>query len=187
MKGFGSMTDMVLLAEETGKTIADIVIMTEIETSGRTAEAVFDDMALRLQIMKEAAAKGICGKDKSSLGGLADGDACRISRGARLVGHTVGLAMTYALKNMLGLVCDPVAGLVELPCVKRNGFSALHALVAAEMALAGVESVIPADEVIEAMFRIGQDLPRSLKETAEGGLAQTPTGIKIARDMTAKR
>lgn len=89
-------------------------------------------------------------------------------------------AATLALKNLLGLVCDPVAGLVEVPCVKRNAFGAVHALVAADMALAGVESVIPPDEVIDAMYRIGRALPPELRETARGGLAQTPTGRSIA-------
>ncbi|QKS71474.1 L-serine ammonia-lyase, iron-sulfur-dependent, subunit alpha [Paenalkalicoccus suaedae] len=85
-------------------------------------------------------------------------------------------AMAIALKNMLGLVCDPVAGLVEVPCVKRNAFGASNALVAADLALAGIESRIPADEVIDAMYKIGQNMPTSLKETGEGGLAGTPTG-----------
>lgn len=92
-------------------------------------------------------------------------------------------ALALALKNMLGLVCDPVAGLVEVPCVKRNGFAAVHALVAAEMALAGVESVIPADEVIAAMYQIGLALPRSLKETSEAGLAKTPAGVAITERL----
>jgi L-serine dehydratase len=85
-------------------------------------------------------------------------------------------ALAIALKNLLGLVCDPVAGLVEVPCVKRNAMGGAVASVAADMALAGIESVIPADEVIEAMYRIGQTMPNALKETALGGLAATPTG-----------
>ena len=89
-----------------------------------------------------------------------------------------GFAIT--LKNMLGLVCDPVAGLVEVPCVKRNAMGAANALVAADMALAGVTSRIPCDEVIGAMFRIGQSMSPNLKETARGGLAATPTGKAIA-------
>lgn len=89
-----------------------------------------------------------------------------------------GFAIT--LKNMLGLVCDPVAGLVEVPCVKRNAMGAANALVAADMALAGVTSRIPCDEVIGAMFRIGQSMNPNLKETARGGLAATPTGKAIA-------
>ena len=89
-----------------------------------------------------------------------------------------GFAIT--LKNMLGLVCDPVAGLVEVPCVKRNAMGAANALVAADMALAGVSSRIPCDEVIGAMFRIGQSMSPNLKETARGGLAATPTGKALA-------
>ncbi len=89
-------------------------------------------------------------------------------------------AFAITLKNMLGLVCDPVAGLVEVPCVKRNAMGAANSLVAADMALAGVTSRIPCDEVIGAMFRIGQSMSPNLKETARGGLAATPTGKAIA-------
>lgn len=85
-------------------------------------------------------------------------------------------ALAIALKNLLGLVCDPVAGLVEVPCVKRNAMGGAVASVAADMALAGITSVIPADEVIEAMHKIGLTMPSTLKETALGGLAATPTG-----------
>ncbi|HET7629325.1 MAG TPA: L-serine ammonia-lyase, iron-sulfur-dependent, subunit alpha [Bacillales bacterium] len=90
-------------------------------------------------------------------------------------------AMAIALKNMLGLVCDPVAGLVEVPCVKRNAGGASNAIVAADMSLAGVKSRIPADEVIDAMHKIGQMMPVALKETAQGGLAATPTGRELER------
>lgn len=93
--------------------------------------------------------------------------------------NMVGQAFALALKNLLGLACDPVAGLVEVPCVKRNGFAASHALTAAQMALAGIESIIPPDEVIEAMHQIGCLMPASLKETALAGLAVTPTGLAI--------
>ena len=92
-------------------------------------------------------------------------------------------AFALALKNLLGLVCDPVAGLVEVPCVKRNAFAATHALTAASLALAGVESVIPADEVVEAMAQIGDMLPCSLKETAEAGLADTDTGRELEENI----
>ena len=84
-----------------------------------------------------------------------------------------------ALKNSLGLVCDPVAGLVEVPCVKRNGVYAVVALAAADMALAGIKSAIPLDEVIDAMHAIGQVMPVTLRETAKGGLAATPTGCRL--------
>ncbi len=91
-------------------------------------------------------------------------------------------AMAITLKNMLGLVCDPVAGLVEVPCVKRNAMGAANSVVAADMALAGVKSRIPCDEVIDAMYKIGQSMPSALRETAQGGLAATPTG----RELEAK-
>lgn len=91
-------------------------------------------------------------------------------------------AMAIALKNMIGLICDPVAGLVEVPCVKRNAIGASTAIVSADMALAGITSRIPCDEVIDAMYKVGQRMPTAFKETAEGGLADTPT----ARALEAK-
>ncbi len=90
-----------------------------------------------------------------------------------------GQACAMVLKNVMGLVCDPVAGLVEVPCAKRNALGASLAMVMADLALAGVTSVIPADEVITAMGAVGRSLPDSLRETARGGLAVTPTGLKL--------
>lgn len=92
-------------------------------------------------------------------------------------------ACAIALKNILGLVCDPVAGLVEIPCIKRNAAGVANAFVAAELALAGIESAIPADEVIIAMKKIGDAMSSTLKETAEGGLAVTPTGKKLCEKV----
>ena len=92
-------------------------------------------------------------------------------------------AFAMALGNLLGLVCDPVAGLVEVPCVKRNVVGAMNAVSAANMALAGIQSRIPADEVIDAMAEIGAALPTSLRETGLGGLAATPTGQRIAQQL----
>ena len=92
--------------------------------------------------------------------------------------ETSAHAFAIALKNMLGLVCDPVAGLVEVPCVKRNAAGASIAMMAADMALAGIKSRIPADEVLEAMYKIGLEMSTTLKETAKGGLAVTKTGEK---------
>lgn len=85
-------------------------------------------------------------------------------------------ALSIAMSNLLGLVCDPIAGLVEVPCVKRNAIGAGNALIAADMALAGCTSVIPADECIDAMKKVGHQMPASLRETGIGGLAGTPTG-----------
>ena len=88
-------------------------------------------------------------------------------------------AFSIALGNLLGLVCDPVAGLVEVPCVKRNAIGSGNALIAADMALAGITNQIPADETIEAMRSIGKQMPRELRETGIGGTAGTRTGLNI--------
>lgn len=92
-------------------------------------------------------------------------------------------ASAFALKSLLGLVCDPVAGLVEVPCVKRNVIGAVNAVTSADMAIAGVKSRIPLDEVIDAMKSVGDQLPEALRETSGGGLAITPTGIRIAKEL----
>lgn len=92
-------------------------------------------------------------------------------------------ACAMALKNQLGLVCDPVAGLVEVPCIKRNVAGVMIAFSAAEMALAGIVSKIPVDECIGAMYQVGNALPSALRETAQGGLATTPTGIRIKKEI----
>ena len=94
-----------------------------------------------------------------------------------------GHAMALAISNLLGLVCDPVAGLVEIPCVMRNAIGSGNALISADLALAGIESRIPVDEVIEAMDKVGRNLPASLRETGLGGLAGTPTGEAIKRKI----
>ncbi|MGI5958060.1 MAG: L-serine ammonia-lyase, iron-sulfur-dependent, subunit alpha [Massiliimalia sp.] len=96
-------------------------------------------------------------------------------------------ACAMALKNLMGLVCDPVAGLVEVPCIKRNVVGAVNAISCADMALAGIESRIPPDEVIDAMRAVGDALPASLRETGEGGLAATPTGMKIAARLRGEK
>lgn len=95
----------------------------------------------------------------------------------------IGHAVAMALKNLMGLVCDPVAGLVEVPCVKRNVIGAVNAISAADMALAGIESRIPVDEVIDAMGEVGRRMPVEFRETALGGLAATPTGKAVKERM----
>ena len=95
----------------------------------------------------------------------------------------VANSCAIALKNILGLVCDPVAGLVEVPCVKRNAMGVTNAFVAVELSLAGITSTIPADEVIIAMKRVGDQMHSALKETAEGGLAATPTACRLCKKI----
>lgn len=92
-------------------------------------------------------------------------------------------AVAVALKSLLGLTCDPIGGLVEVPCVKRNVIGAVNAVTAADMVMAGVASVIPADEVIDVMGEIGNEMPKKYKETSEGGLATSPTGMEIMKNL----
>ncbi|MEH7882811.1 L-serine ammonia-lyase, iron-sulfur-dependent, subunit alpha [Bacillus sp. JJ1609] len=124
-------------------------------------------------------AEGGCQAEVGSASGMAAAAIVEMAGGTP---EQCAEAMAITLKNMLGLVCDPVAGLVEVPCVKRNAMGAANAMVAADMALAGITSRIPCDEVIDAMYKIGQSMPSALRETAQGGLAATPTG----RELEAK-
>lgn len=101
--------------------------------------------------------------------------------------HQAAQAVAITLKNMMGLICDPVAGLVEVPCVKRNALGSSQAFISADMALAGIESVIPPDEVVVAMYQVGRQMPSIFKETAEGGLAMTPTAQRLQKEIFAKQ
>ena len=130
-----------------------------------------------------AGAYGGCQAECGTAAGMAAGALVQLAGGEPEI---VGNAVALAIKNLLGLACDPVAGLVEVPCVKRNGFIAVHAMVAADMAMAGVQSVIPVDDVIDAMNRIGRSMPSSIKETAEGGLATTKTGLRLTKEIFGK-
>ncbi|SDC89396.1 L-serine dehydratase [Paenibacillus sp. UNCCL117] len=125
-------------------------------------------------------AEGGCQAEVGSAIGMAAGALVELRGGSpEQAVHAVGLA----LKNTLGLICDPVAGLVEVPCIVRNGFGAVTALAAADMALAGVRSVIPSDEVIQVMYEVGSAMPEKHRETAKGGLAQTQTGKKLMQQL----
>lgn len=278
---FRNIRELVAQAEEKGLRISDIMLLNEMETSGRAKDEILDEMMRSWQVMKQAAEKGIQGV--TSYSGMTGMDAKRldeyIAKGNTLtditflravnyaiatnevnasmgiicatptagscgvlpgvllslqkrlrksdidivfalltagaIGYVVANnafvsgaaggcqaeigsasamaaaaavelaggtprqaahAMAIAMKNMLGLTCDPLAGLVEVPCIKRNAAGAANALTAAEMALAGIESHIPWDEVISAMYQIGLAMPLNVRETALGGLAATETG-----------
>lgn len=95
-------------------------------------------------------------------------------------------AASFALSNLLGLVCDPIAGLVESPCQSRNAIGVANAITCAELALSGVKHPIPFDEMAEAMHRVGQSLPFELRETAMGGCAGTPTGCALGCSICGK-
>lgn len=128
-------------------------------------------------------AQGGCQAECGSASAMAAGALVEILGGSP---QMVVNACAIALKNVLGLVCDPVGGMVEVPCIKRNAMGAANALLAADMAIAGIESIIPADEVIGAMKAIGNLMSTTLKETAMGGLASTPTGLRLAKKIKDK-
>ena len=127
-----------------------------------------------------AGASGGCQAEIGTASAMAAGALVALRGGD---GQQIGHAVAMAIKNPLGLVCDPVAGLVEVPCVKRNVIGAVNAVSAADMALAGIESRIDVDEVIDAMGEVGRRLPVEFRETALGGLAATPTGKAVKKRM----
>ena len=141
--------------------------------------ALFTASAVGLVIGNNASLAGASGGCQAECGSAAAMAAAAIVELAGGTPAMCGHAVAIAIKNILGLVCDPVAGLVEIPCIKRNAGGVTTAFMAAELALAGIASHIPADETILAMKRIGDTMPASLRETAEGGLAATPTGVAL--------
>lgn len=144
---------------------------------------LFTSGAFGFVVANNASISGAAGGCQAEVGSAAGMAAAAIVEIAGGTPEQSAHAMAITLKNMLGLVCDPVAGLVEVPCVKRNAMGAANAMIAADMALAGIKSRIPCDEVIDSMYRIGQAMPTALKETARGGLAATPTGRRLEAEI----
>ena len=153
----------------------------------RMLEALYVTCAIGSVIASRASISGAAGGCQAEIGSasaMAAGALTYLQGGAsRQICHSVAMA----LKNLMGLICDPVAGLVEVPCVKRNVIGAMNAISAADMAMAGVESRIPVDEVIDAMGDVGRRLPVEFRETAQGGLAVTPTGRAVKERMLRRR
>ena len=145
--------------------------------------ALFTASAVGMVIANNASLAGAQGGCQAECGSAAAMAAAAITELSGGTPEMVAHAVAIALKNILGLVCDPVAGLVEIPCIKRNASGVAGAFVAAELALAGIESAIPADEVIWAMKKVGDAMSSTLKETAEGGLAATPSGKKLLEQV----
>lgn len=149
-------------------------------------EYLFTTAAFGFVVANNASISGAAGGCQAEVGSAAGMAAAAIVEMAGGTPQQSSDAFAITLKNMLGLVCDPVAGLVEVPCVKRNAMGASNAITAADMALAGITSRIPCDEVIGAMYAIGQTMPSALRETAEGGLAATPTGRRLEEEIFGK-
>ncbi|HVT44911.1 MAG TPA: L-serine ammonia-lyase, iron-sulfur-dependent, subunit alpha [Thermoanaerobaculia bacterium] len=167
--GAGGVVPGMLLALEEERNIPQETTVRGLVVAGGVGSII----ALSASI---SGAAGGCQNEVGVASSMGAAAACYMMGGSP---HQCINAAALALKNTLGLVCDPVGGLVEVPCVKRNAFFAVHGLTGAQLALAGIDSVIPMDEIVEAMVRIGRALPRGLRETAEGGLAVTATGCAI--------
>lgn len=145
--------------------------------------ALFTAAGIGAVVARNASVAGAVGGCQAECGTAAAMGAAAVAEMAGGSNDEIMQAFALCMKNTLGLACDPVAGLVEVPCVKRNACYAVLAITAAEMALAGIKSVIPPDEVVEAMAEIGRLMPVALKETSDGGLAKTPTGRAIAERL----
>ncbi|MFE4706107.1 L-serine ammonia-lyase, iron-sulfur-dependent, subunit alpha [Peribacillus simplex] len=152
-------------------------------TRAEMIDFLFTSAAFGFVVANNASISGAAGGCQAEVGSASGMAAAAIVELAGGTPSQAAEAMAITLKNMLGLVCDPVAGLVEVPCVKRNAMGASNAITAADMALAGITSRIPCDEVIDAMYKIGLTMPVALRETAEGGLAATPTGHRLAKEI----
>lgn len=165
--------------------ILPAVLLTVSEATGanrqKSLEALFTASAIGAVVMKNATiagAEGGCQAECGVAAAMAAAAAVYLADGTN---EQMLTSVGIALMNCMGLVCDPVAGLVSVPCVHRNASQAVGALVAADMALAGISAVIPADEVVEAMFRVGKALPEALRETALGGIAASKTAQQITQ------
>ncbi|SHE78560.1 L-serine ammonia-lyase, iron-sulfur-dependent, subunit alpha [Caloramator proteoclasticus] len=153
------------------------------KTEDEIVNALFTASGIGQIIAKNATVSGAEGGCQAECGAAAAMAAAAI---VEMAGGTPEMclnAASIALKNIMGLVCDPIAGLVEAPCAKRNASGVVNALISSELALAGIKSIIPFDEVVEAMYRVGKALPEALRETALGGIAATPTGIKLRKQV----
>lgn len=142
-------------------------------TSGQIGKIISNKVALAGAVM---GCQGECG----SAAAMASAALVYLNNGTN---EQIINAVALTLKNILGLVCDPIAGLVEVPCVKRNPFMSMVAITGAELSLSGIKSVVPTDEVVDAMCQIGTFMSPQLKESSEAGLATTKTGISIAKKM----
>lgn len=178
-----SMGRIVAMPTAGASGIVPAAVITAAETINASdddiIDALFTASGVGQLIKKNATISGAEGGCQAECGAGAAMAAAAI---VELYGGTPEMALdaaAIALKSVLGLVCDPVAGLVEVPCSKRNATGVVNAMACADMALAGIKSAIPFDEVVDAMYKIGKALPAALRETSMGGLATTPTGEAV--------
>ena len=170
--GGAGVLPAVLTGLAAARAIGDEAVIDALATAGLIGAVVADRASL-------SGAEGGCQAETGAAAAMAAGAATEMLGGTPTqAGHAVALAM----QGTLGLVCDPLGGLVELPCVFRNATGAAIAMAAIEMALAGITFAIPVDEVIDVMGEIGRNMDVRYRETAGGGLAATPTGRRLARE-----
>ncbi len=149
----------------------------------RMVEAMFISAGIGAVIAENASIAGASGGCQAEIGSASAMAAAGLTFLMGGDNDKISTAVALSLKNMLGLTCDPVCGLVEVPCIKRNSAGAVNAVTSVQLAMAGIRSAIPADEVIDSMRRIGNDMPKCLKETSEGGLAITETALRIKEGL----
>lgn len=194
---FGNAMIMALAVSETNACMGKIVAAPTAGSCGILPAVILSVMNDRkipekdvVMSMFTASAIGLVAANKASIAGAEGGCQAECGVGSAMAAaavtemcggtpQMVSDACAIAIKNILGLVCDPVAGLVEIPCIKRNAMGTANAFTAAELALAGITSAIPADETLWAMKKVGDSMSSALKETGEGGLAATPTGKRL--------
>lgn len=194
---FGNAMITALAVSETNACMGKIVAAPTAGSCGILPAAILSVMDDRkipekdvVMSMFTASAIGLVAANKASIAGAEGGCQAECGVGSAMAAaavtemcggtpQMVSDACAIAIKNILGLVCDPVAGLVEIPCIKRNAMGTANAFTAAELALAGITSAIPADETLWAMKKVGDSMSSALKETGEGGLAATPTGRRL--------
>ncbi len=174
--GSSGIVPGVLIALEEELKLDEDTMINALIVAGIVGEIVSEKMALAGAV---AGGQAECGVASA----MAASSAAYILGGS---GEQILNAAALALKNILGLTCDPVAGLVEVPCVKRNVFLSIHALTAAELSLSGIESKIPVDEIVDAMKETGDLMSTRLKESSEAGLAKTGTGVMIENVLRQK-
>ena len=148
-------------------------------TEDKMVEAMFVSAGVGSVIAENASLAGASGGCQAEIGSASAMAAAGLTYLQGGDARQIADAAAFALKNMLGLACDPVGGLVEVPCIKRNVSGAVNALTSAQLAMAGIRSAIPTDEVIDVMRRIGNEMPASIKETSLGGLATSPTAQQM--------
>lgn len=156
------------------------------KTEDELVQALFAASGIGILIAKNATLAGAEGGCQAECGSAAAMGAAAV---VEMMGGSVEMSLdagAIVIKNILGLVCDPIAGLVEAPCAKRNIAGAVNALTTADLVMSGVKSIIPFDDTVLAMYRVGKQLPCELRETALGGLANTPTGIRLKEQILGK-